>query len=167
MKDIKVFSYCLGGWFIFGTLILYALISFFDFLIGMEGRVMQEQGFSFMYRMMNEMFKYCLPLIFFGIGYIAMGYYYEKIRKNALMIHIALSAGLFIWGLIAAIKIYPAISGLADMIPDHNDDFMETYNKTVISGSAIMGVVQFVFPQFYLGYLINKNNKEAADEEPT
>ena len=83
------------------------------------------------------------------------------------MIHIALSAGLFIWGLIAAIKIYPAISGLADMIPDHNDDFMETYNKTVISGSAIMGVVQFVFPQFYLGYLINKNNKEAADEEPT
>ncbi len=165
LKDVKIFCYCLGAWFSFGTAIGYVVLSMFDFIKDMDSYVMMDPGFNFMYMIMNEMIGYCWYLLIFGVGYIVLGYFLEKLGKNALLIHIVLSAGLLTWGVIVFLIMYPKAMQFTELMPQIEGlEFVNTFQKYSMGFSIVMGAVQFVFPQFFLGRMIWKKTYNIPSE---
>ena len=170
MKDVKIFCYCLGVWFSLGAVIMYVVLSMFEFVKDIDSSVMMDPGFNFMYMLMDEMLGYCWYLLIFGIGYFALGYFMVPLKKNALLIHIALSVGLMIWGVIVFMIMYPKVIEFTEFIPREamqmpELEFIYTFQKYSMIISIILGVVQFVFPQFFLGRMIWKKTYNLPAEE--
>lgn len=170
MKDIKIFCYCLGGYFIFGGGIAYGVSEMFDWISKLDPYAASDPGFIMVSGVMNKMLSYIYWLMLFGAGYVALGIFLEKVFQQALWIHLLLTAGLLAWAVIAFQQMLPlmqsfmgmAALGSGGMNDPSVEHFFEEFNRAVWVSSIISGVVQFVIPQFFLGRMIWKKQKEAV-----
>lgn len=154
----------MGGYFIVGGAAMYGNSSFFDFIAGLDQHVAADPVFGFIMSVMDELVNYGLWLVLFGLGYVFLGIYLERLLQQALWLHIAISVCMIIWGVLCYLHFLPMMGQFYAMIPMPEANFLETWNKMVVYVSVIAGAVQFVIPQFFLGRMIWKKQQELAGQ---
>lgn len=167
MKDIKIFCYCLGGYFIVGGGISYGVTEMFDFISELDPHVSSDPGFNFVTNVMRGMLDQMYWLLLFGAGYVALGIFLEKVFQQALWIHLLITAGMLVWAVFVYQQMLPLMQAFmgfsvvgSGLEHETSKAFLEEFNQAVMIGSIISGAIQFVIPQFFLGRMIWKKQRE-------
>lgn len=164
MKSIKTFFYVIGIYYAASSILAYFIFGLQAKLYEATGEPMLEKQAEAFYSIQEAFLVFTPGLLIIGILHILYGYFFEKITKNRFTYFVLLSIATTGWFILQTYFIYPEMMKIFDSIPVHAQQLDEFMNMIMVV-AMVMGIAQVTIPQFFLGKMIYKLEKEEDNPE--